>query len=154
MRMKRTTLETVTLALLYVLFALVAVAMGSLLFALAFWTQLFADAIPQVAGGRYLLGGFLAVCGALGLYILYKLIRMMHTTGKDPFTMENVKSFGRIGVTAEIAAGLFIVKCFVAFTPMTAVCGLVMLICGLFALVLAGLFKRAVAFKEENDLTI
>ena len=29
-----------------------------------------------------------------------------------------------------------------------------MLLAGLFALVLAGVFRRAVAFKRENDLTI
>lgn len=37
---------------------------------------------------------------------------------------------------------------------MTAVCALVMVLSGLFALVLAQVFHRAVLYKQENDLTI
>lgn len=59
-----------------------------------------------------------------------------------------------MGVAAEIAAALFVGKCVFSFTAMTAVCALVMALSGLFALTLAAVFARAVAFKQENDLTI
>lgn len=40
------------------------------------------------------------------------------------------------------------------FTIMTAVCALVMILSGLFALTLGMVFKRAVEYKRENELTI
>ena len=58
-------------------------------------------------------------------------------------------------VAALMAAGLvFFAKCFFMFTVMTAVCALVMILSGLFALTLGMVFKRAVEYKRENELTI
>ena len=79
---------------------------------------------------------------------------MMRTVSDDPFVSRNVSAFSRMGVTAELAGILFLIKSVFDFTPMTAVCSLVMLLSGLFALVMAGVFKRAVDLKQENDLTI
>lgn len=60
----------------------------------------------------------------------------------------------RMGLAAELAGVGFTIKCFTLFTFMTAVCALVMVLSGLFALVLAQVFHRAVLYKQENDLTI
>lgn len=107
------------------------------------------------AGERMLLfDAFLAIAGLLALWILLELIAVVRTVTGDPFTPRNVAAFIRMGAAAEAAGALFAVKCFVFFTPMTAVCAIVMLLAGLFALVLAGVFRKAVEYKRENDLTI
>lgn len=107
------------------------------------------------AGDRLLLfDGFLVMAGLLALWVLIELIAVMHTVRGDPFIARNVSAFMRMGAAAEAAGVLFAVKCFVFFTPMTAVCAIVMLLAGLFALVLSGVFGKAVEYKRENDLTI
>ncbi len=98
--------------------------------------------------------GFLVLAGMLALWILFELLLVLGTVAGDPFVERNVYAFLRMGIGAEAAGALFLGKCFVFFTPMTAVCALVMLLSGLFALVLAGVFRKAVAFKRENELTI
>lgn len=97
---------------------------------------------------------FLTVAGLMACHILIELLFVMRTVGDDPFVQRNVYAFSRMGATAELAGLLFLVKSVLDFTPMTAVCALVMLLSGLFALVMADVFRRAVAFKQENDLTI
>jgi hypothetical protein len=97
---------------------------------------------------------FLTAAGLMACHILAELLLVMRTVQGDPFVKSNVCAFSRMGVTAELAGLLFLVKSIFDFTPMTAVCALVMLLSGLFALVMAEVFKRAVAFKQENDLTI
>ena len=97
---------------------------------------------------------FLTVAGLMACHILIELLFVMRTVGDDPFVQRNVYAFSRMGATAELAGLLFLVKSVLDFTPMTAVCALVMLLSGLFALVMADVFRRAGAFKQENDLTI
>lgn len=97
---------------------------------------------------------FLTVAGLMACHILVELLFVMRTVSGDPFVSRNVSAFSRMGVTAELAGILFLIKSVFDFTPMTAVCSLVMLLSGLFALVMAGVFKRAVDLKQENDLTI
>jgi hypothetical protein len=98
--------------------------------------------------------GFLVMAGLLALWVLFELLLVMRTVTDDPFVERNVGAFLRMGIAAEAAGALFLAKCFVFFTPMTAICGIVMLLSGLFALVLAGVFRKAVAYKRENELTI
>ena len=59
-----------------------------------------------------------------------------------------------MAIAAELAGLMFAVRCAMFFTLMTGVCAIVMLLAGMFALVLAGVFSHAVAYKQENDLTI
>ena len=101
-----------------------------------------------------MLYAFLLTAGAIALWILFELIAVLCTVESDPFLERNARAFVRMGVAAEIAAALFVGKCVFSFTAMTAVCALVMALSGLFALTLAAVFARAVAFKQENDLTI
>lgn len=97
---------------------------------------------------------FLTLAAALALWILAELFFVFRTVEKDPFLERNVRAFLRMGAAAELAGLLFVGRCFLSFTPMTAVCATVMLLAGMFALVLAGVFRRAVEYKAENDLTI
>ena len=97
---------------------------------------------------------FLTAAGLMACHILIELLLVTRTASGDPFVPRNVYAFSRMGATAELAGLLFLAKSILDFTPMTAVCALVMLLSGLFALVMAEVFKRAVAFKQENDLTI
>lgn len=97
---------------------------------------------------------FLTAASAAALWVLAELLLVMRTVPADPFVERNANAFVRMGVAAELAGAMFAVRTALYFTPMTAVCTIVMLLAGLFALVLAGVFRRAVAFKLENDLTI
>ncbi|HWQ59039.1 MAG TPA: hypothetical protein VN540_08455 [Clostridia bacterium] len=150
--MKKNLLAAVAQALLYalaafVLFCLVAIfvfqrAVG------------YFQAYYGAGEGLVLFYGFLVLAGLLALWVLFELMLVMQTVSADPFVERNVGAFLRMGIAAEAAGALFLAKCFVFFTPMTAVCGIVMLLSGLFALVLAGVFRKAVEYKCENELTI
>lgn len=97
---------------------------------------------------------FLTAMGLMAVWILAELIGVLRSVDTDPFVEQNVRAFYRMGLAAEIAGAAFFVKCLVLFTFMTAVCCIVMILAGLFALVLAQVFRRAILYKQENDLTI
>ena len=97
----------------------------------------------------------LMLSGILALIILWELRRIFNTLVKtNPFTLENVKSL-RIMARASFAISvIYIAKCIFWFTLATVLLIMVFAIAGLFCLVLADVFKQAVAYKEENDLTV
>ena len=136
------TLSKITRALLYALMALVAALMAALFIS--------ADA----AGSTVLFYAMLLVCGGIALWILIELAAVLKTVESDPFVERNAAAFMRMGIAAEAAGLVFFVKCFFMFTIMTAVCALVMILSGLFALTLGMVFRRAVEYKRENELTI
>lgn len=146
--MSSKTLSAITEALLYLIMAFVLLCMALV--------YVF-PSVREIFEGLYGASGalvFLTLAGALALWILGELALVVKTVRVDPFTEKNASAFVRMGIAAESAGALFTAKCFTCFTPMTAVCALVMVLSGLFALVLASVFKRAVEFKRENDLTI
>lgn len=116
------------------------------------------DALYQTSFGERMapaaVAAFIAVAGAMALWILAELYLVLNTALSDPFVTRNSLAFMRMGVVAEAAAALFFVKSAVSFTIMTVICGGVMLLCGLFAIALSQVFRRAVELKQENDLTI
>ena len=88
---------------------------------------------------------FIMAAGVLALLILHELRRMMATViDGDCFIDENTRSLSRMGRYALIISVLMFCSNFSAPT-MTA---------GVVSLVLAGVFERAVRYKQENDLTI
>ena len=97
---------------------------------------------------------FLIVVAIPGLWIIWEMIRMLHSVQQGPFVMRNVRALNRIGVILFVLAVLFFVKCCVYITVLTMGCGVLFTIGGLFAFTLANLFHKAVIFKEENELTI
>ena len=93
--------------------------------------------------------------GVCGLLILWELRKMMRTVlNKNCFVRENVDSLKRMGIISVIVALMYGTKIFVVPSPATFVIILTFFIAGLFSEVLACVFREAVRYKEENDLTI
>ncbi len=146
------TLSKITRALLYALMVLVAALMAALFISADVRT--FMENEYGAAGSTVLFYAMLLVCGGIALWILIELAAVLKTVDSDPFVERNAAAFMRMGIAAEVAGLVFFVKCFFMFTVMTAVCALVMILSGLFALTLGMVFKRAVEYKRENELTI
>lgn len=96
--------------------------------------------------------GLLCVGG--GEFIAVTLFGMMCTLQKDPFVTANVKALRRMGWTALIVMVLGLSTLLLHPVPLAVLAAFPVGMCGLFSLVLSGVFERAVAFKQENDLTV
>lgn len=97
----------------------------------------------------FLLAG---VCAAL---ILFELRRILQTVvSGDCFVRRNVASLSRMAYYAFAIAALMAVRLVVFFTPGLLAIVCVFVLAGLFSLVLAQVFDRAVSYKQDNDLTI
>lgn len=140
--------------ILYIIFAVGIVLTVTMPFMIDTYMQILYDAYVVHEGYKNFITVFLMLVGTLGLFIILELIIMLRTMLKNPFVRRNVKSLNIIGITAFIIAILFFVKCFLYVTPLTLLVGICLVILGLFAFTLANLFKKAVEYKEENDLTI
>lgn len=143
------TLSKITRALLYVLVAALMAALfvsGSV--------RGFLENAYGTADNAVLFYAMLLMCGGIALWILIELAAVLKTVESDPFVERNAAAFMRMGIAAEAAGLVFFAKCFFMFTVMTAVCALVMILSGLFALTLGMVFRRAVEYKRENELTI
>jgi hypothetical protein len=152
--MRKNWLAVITRWLLLVLFGVVVAGMVLSLFRLNVLFDLFPDEYSDNTVYRPFITGFLLLSGSGALLILLDLVKMLKTAQGDPFVRKNVTALRRMGYVALAECALFFVKTAVFFTPMTAVSGMVLLMCGLFSLVLAGVFGKAVVYKQENDLTI
>lgn len=139
---------------LYVIFVLGVLGTLTLPLMLEYYTGLFYDAYYLEPGYRTFIIIFLTIAAIMGLWIVLEMIWMLRSIPQDPFVMRNVRALTRIGVILLILSALFFGKCMVYVTFLTMCGGLLFIVCGLFAFTLANLFRRAVAFKEENDLTI
>ena len=73
---------------------------------------------------------------------------------KDPFVERNVKSLNRMGFLMLIVFAFFIFKIFTLNTIMTMLCAFAIILVAVLCFVLADVFRQAVIFKQENDLTI
>ena len=129
------TLSKITRALLYALMVLVAALMAALFISADVRT--FMENEYGAAGSTVLFYAMLLVCGGIALWILIELAAVLKTVESDPFVERNAAAFMRMGIAAEAAGLVFFVKCFFMFTIMTAVCALVMILSGLFALTLS-----------------
>lgn len=96
-----------------------------------------------------------ALAGVCGIVIVGQLRKMMRTVvEKNCFVYENVKSLKTMGITSAVIVLLFTIKCFFLPTPATFIIVLTFFIAGLFSGVLSFVFREAIRYKEENDLTI
>lgn len=96
-----------------------------------------------------------AMSGVCGIVIVGQLRKMMRTViRKNCFVYENVKSLEVMGITSAAIVLLFFIKCFFLPTPATFIIVLTFFIAGLFSGVLSFVFREAIRYKEENDLTI
>ena len=120
--------------------------------------------LPMVKGFFALEGkpsAFAAISGVIatlcllgGEYIAFTLFCMMNTLSRDPFVQRNVNALRRMGIAALIIALLGISTLFLHPVPLAVIAALPVAMCGLFSLVLSRVFAQAVAYKQENDLTV
>ena len=152
--MKETFVSKLLRATLYILFAAGTLVIATLPIKLDYYMIVFYDAYSIQPDYRSFILGFLIVVGVLGLCIIAELVFMLRTVPTDPFVLRNVKALRRMGIIALVTAAVFFAKCCLYITILTLIGGFLLLICGMFAFTLASLFRQAVAFKEENNLTI
>lgn len=93
--------------------------------------------------------------GVTGLIIVWELRKILKTViYKDCFVYENVKSLKTMGICAFIIVALMASRLLFILTPSIFVLVLVFFLAGMFSFVLSQVFKAAINYKEENDLTI
>ena len=110
------------------------------------------DGKPQ---SFWVISGIIAtLCILGGEYIAFELLRMMHTLDGDPFIERNVRSLKRMGFTAVIISLLGLSTLLLHPVPLAVIAAIPVAMCGLFSLVLSGVFAQAIAYKQENDLTV
>lgn len=97
----------------------------------------------------------LLLTGILSVYILYQLKIMFRTLlNGNPFISANVTCFRKIALASALIAFIYLFKCIIYFTMSTVVIVAIFLIACLFSLTLKDLFKQAIYYKDENDLTV
>ncbi len=97
----------------------------------------------------------LYLSGIASFLILNALRRIFRTcVREEPFIMENVRSLRSISLFSGIIALLYASKVFLLNTFYTMVIVMVFAMATVFGYVLAELFRHAIQFKEENDLTV
>ena len=99
-------------------------------------------------------GVIASLCILGGECIAFELLRMMHTLDGDPFIERNVRSLKRMGFLAILIALMGLATLLLHPVPLAVVAAVPVAMCGLFSLVLSGVFAQAVAYKQENDLTV
>jgi len=93
--------------------------------------------------------------GVFAVLIFFELKRMIGTVlVGNPFVMENVVSLRRMAYYAFVIAAITVGRLTMSMTPAVFVVIIVFVVAGIFSLVLAQVFKQAVDYKLENDLTI
>ena len=93
--------------------------------------------------------------GIFAVLILQQLRRMFGTVlNDDCFVHENVTSLENMSIYSFFIAVITACRLFIYLTPAVLIIILVFVIAGLFSKVLAGVFDKAVTYKQENDLTI
>lgn len=103
----------------------------------------------------YFLLGLLIVTGILALIIVNEIKKIFKTLKrKDPFISANVTSLKRMGISAFLISLFYVFKIIFFNSFMTVIIIMVFIIAGFFSIILAEVFSQAVAFKEDNDLTI
>jgi hypothetical protein len=79
---------------------------------------------------------------------------MMNTLERDPFVQKNVNALKRMGAVALVIALLGLSTLLLHPVPLAVIAAAPVAMCGLFSIVLSRVFAQAVAYKQENDLTV
>ena len=107
------------------------------------------------ADNYYSLCVILFLSGIFAILIIQQLRKMFTTViNNDCFVRENVASLEKMSIYSFFIAVITACRLFIYLTPSVLIIILVFVIAGLFSKVLAGVFDKAVTYKEENDLTI
>ena len=89
-----------------------------------------------------------------GEFIALELLCMMRTLDGDPFVERNVRALRRMGFVAVCIALMGLSTMLLHPVPLAVIAAAPVAMCGLFSLVLSGVFAQAVTYKQENDLTV
>lgn len=107
------------------------------------------------AANYYSLCVIFFLSGIFAVLILQELRKMFRSVLADNcFIHENVASLEKMSIYSFFIAVITACRLFIYLTPSLLIIILVFVIAGLFSKVLAGVFDKAVSYKEENDLTI
>ena len=99
--------------------------------------------------------GFLFLTGILALVVVNEIRRLLKNLNqRNPFIRDNVKSLNRIAISCLLIAACYMIKIIFYNSFLTIIVTMVFIITGFFSIILAEVFRQAVIFKEENDLTI
>lgn len=97
----------------------------------------------------------LYVSGIPALIIVYEFIKMFGTLKRDnPFVMENVKCLEIVSKCSLIISITYTIGMFFIVSVFEIIAIAIFIIAWLGTYVLAELLRKAVEYKEENDLTI
>ena len=121
---------------------------------LPFTIRQIGKALPHMAEHYWVTVAIYFVLGVAALALIRELRIFRTVLREDCFVQENVDSLGRMGNWSFFIAGMSVARCVVYMTVAMAVVILVFVIAGLFSKVLACVFREAVRYKLENDLTI
>jgi len=153
--MRETLASRILLYTLYGVLALTVLLTVTLPFMLDTYFEIVYDAYYSMRSNyRTFIMPFLMFAGTCGAWIVFEMIRMLHSIRTNPFVARNVRALKRIGIILLVLAMVFLSKCFLYVTFLTMVGAVIFILACLFAFTLASLFSQAVAFREENDLTI
>lgn len=97
----------------------------------------------------------LMICGVFAVAIIFELRKIFRTVlADDCFVKENVISLRKMGNYSFLIAAVTVFRLFCYVNSAVFVIWIVFVIAGLFSKILSQVFDKAIAYKEENDLTI
>lgn len=103
--------------------------------------------------GRYFL--LLLLSGLLAEVLMWQARRLIHNVNTSrPFIMENSRILRKIGICCVLFSAEYIIAIPFILSFFTALIGVAFAMVALLCFVFAELFRQAVIFKEENELTI
>lgn len=93
--------------------------------------------------------------GVFSVFLLYNLKSLYKTFADNaPFITKNIKLLNYISLCCGGITVCYVIKCIFLFTPAALMIVLMFGMCVLLVISLRDIFKKAVEYKEENDLTI
>ncbi len=113
------------------------------------------DDMARLLGGRAVGMTALYIGGGAGVWLLAELLFIMKSVKRgEPFIMRNVASLKRIALCCIIScSAVILVLCF-RFSISFIICATILAFGALAAYTLSLVFRQAVEYKEENDLTV
>lgn len=97
----------------------------------------------------------LIISGVMALLILWQARAILHIINKgNPFVRDTVRRLRMIGIECLILAAFYFVSVFVVTKFFMVVVFVTFSVVGMILFVFAQIFEQAIAFKEENDMTI
>ncbi|MDD2417877.1 MAG: DUF2975 domain-containing protein [Oscillospiraceae bacterium] len=97
----------------------------------------------------------LAISGIMALLILWQARAILRIVNKgNPFVKEMVKRLRIIGIQSLVLAAFYFVSVFLVTKFFMILVFVTFSIVGMVLFVFARIFEQAIAYKEENDMTI